>query len=117
MIELKEHVATLAPGLSSLAVALTPIFFLFWLMQPKVLVNPGIAALRVAGAASFEPFLQESPQSTEPPRRESPARLAQDDRQVRDAATSARHERSRTAQRLKTMKRAHAFAQYGEHRR
>src|SRR3954462_15096394 len=63
MTEIKERVAMLALCLSSLALALEPTFFLFWLMQPKVLITPGIGALRVAGAASFEPFLQESPQS------------------------------------------------------
>jgi hypothetical protein len=118
MRETKEHVTTLALGLSSLALALAPILFLFWLMQPKVLVNPGIGALRVAGAASFEPFFQESLQSAEPPRRESPARLAQDGPQVREAATSAKREQSRTAHRRQTMKRAHGFAQYsGGHQR
>lgn len=109
---IKERIATLALGLSSLALALSPIFFLFWLMQPKVLVNPGIGALRVARAASFEPFLQESSQSAEPLRQESPARLARP--QYPEAATSAqrepKREPSRLAQRRKTMKRAHGFA-------
>ena len=91
MREIKDRVATLVLGASSLALALAPIFFLFWLMQPKVLANPGIGALRVAGAASYEPFLHdaEPPQSAEPPRRESAARLTQHDPQYREAAISA----------------------------
>src|ERR1700742_2826821 len=89
MREMKERIATLALGLSSLGLALAPIIFLFWLMQPKVLINPGIGALRVAGAASFEPFLQQPPQAAESPRRESPARLAQNDPRVREATNSA----------------------------
>ena len=91
MREIKDRVTTLVLGASSLALALAPIFFLFWLMQPKVLANPGIGALRVAGAASYEPFLHdaEPPQSAEPPRRELAARLTQHDPQYREAAISA----------------------------
>ena len=120
MGEIKDRVATLVLGASSLALALAPIFFLFWLMQPKVLANPGIGALRVAGAASYEPFLHdaEPPQSAEPPRRESAARLTQHDPQYREAATSAQREPPRPAQSRKTIKRALGFAQYsGGHRR
>jgi hypothetical protein len=122
--EIKDRVTTLVLGASSLALAFAPVFFLFWLMQPKVLANPGIGALRVAGAASHEPFLHdvEPPQSAEPPRRESAARLTQHDPQYREAAISAqpepKREASRTAQPRKTIKRAHGFAQYsGGHRR
>jgi hypothetical protein len=122
--DIKDRVTTLLLSASSLALALAPIFFLFWLMQPKVLANPGIGALRVAGAASHEPFLQdaEPPQSAEPPRRESPPRLTQHDPQYREAAISAqpepKREASRTAQPRKTIKSAHGFAQYsGGHRR
>ena len=61
--DIKDRVTTLVLSASSLALAFAPIFFLFWLMQPKVLANPGISALRVAGAASYEPFLQDA----EPP--------------------------------------------------
>jgi len=116
--DIKDRVATLVLGASSLALAFAPIFFLFWLMQPKVLANPGIGALRVAGAAGYEPFLHdaEPPQSAEPPRRESAARLTQHDPQYREAAISAqresKREASRSAQPRKTMKRAHGFAQY-----
>jgi hypothetical protein len=124
MREIKGRVTTLVLGASSLALALAPIFFLFWLMQPKVLANPGIGALRVAGAASHEPFLHdaEPPQLAEPPRRESAARLTQLDPQYREAARSAQPEpkrkASRTAQPRKTIKRGHGFAQYsGGHRR
>jgi hypothetical protein len=116
--ETKEHVTTLALGLASLALALAPILFLFWLIQPKVLVNPGISALRVPKAASFEPFLQEPPQSVEPPRRESPARLTQNGPQVREAATSAQRQLPRPGQRRNTAKRAHGLAQNSSgHRR
>ena len=120
MGEIKDRVATLVLGASSLALALAPIFFLFWLMQPKVLANPGIGALRVAGAASYEPFLHDAelPQSAEPPRRESAARLTQHDPQYRAAAISAQREPPRPAQSRKTIKRAQGFAQYsGGHRR
>ena len=91
MRDIKDRVTTLVLGASSLALAFAPIFFLFWLMQPKVLANPGIGALRVAGAASYEPFLHdaEPPQSAEPPRRELAARLTQHDPQYREAAISA----------------------------
>src|SRR5882757_9160217 len=61
MREIKHGAATLTTGVASLALALAPLLLLFWLMQPKVLVNPGIGALRVAQAASWEPFLQEPP--------------------------------------------------------
>ena len=122
--DIKDRITTLALGASSLALAFVPIFFLFWLMQPKVLANPGIGALRVTGAAIFEPFLQdaEPPQSAEPPLRESAARLTQHDPQYRDAATSAQRGSkrgpSRSAQAHKTKKRAHGFAQnFGGHRR
>ena len=120
MKEIKDRATTLVLGASSLGLALAPIFFLFWLMQPKVLANPGIGALRVAGAASHEPFLHDAdpPQSAEPPRRESAARLTQYDPQYREAAISAQREPSRPAQSRKTVKRAHGFAQYsGGHRR
>ena len=124
MREIKDRATTLVLGASSLGLALAPIFFLFWLMQPKVLANPGIGALRVAGAASYEPFLDdaEPPQSAEPPRRELAARLTQHDPQYREAAISAqrvsKREPSRPAQPRKTIKRAHGFAQYsGGHRR
>ena len=124
MREIKDRATTLVLGASSLGLALAPIFFLFWLMQPKVLANPGIGALRVAGAASYEPFLHdaEPPQSAEPPRRESAARLTQHDPQYREAAISAqrvsKREPSRPAQSRKTIKRAHGLAQYsGGHRR
>ena len=120
MTEIKDRVTTLALGASSLALALAPIFFLFWLMQPKVLANPGVGALRLAGAASHEPFLDdaEPPQSAEPPRRESAARLTQHDPQYREAAISAQREPSRPAQPRRTVKRAHGFVQYsGGHRR
>jgi hypothetical protein len=124
MRQITDRTTTLVLGASSLALALAPIFFLFWLMQPKVLANPGIGALRVAGAARYEPFLHdaEPPQSAEPPRRESAARLTQHDPQYREAAISAqresKREASRSAQTRKTIKRAHRFAQYlGGHRR
>ena len=96
MTEIKDRVTTLALGASSLALALAPIFFLFWLMQPKVLANPGVGALRLAGTASHEPFLDdaEPPQSAEPPRRESAARLTQHDPQHREAAISAQRKRA-----------------------
>ena len=119
MKEIKDRATTLVLGASSLGLALAPIFFLFWLMQPKVLANPGIGALRVAGAASHEPFLHdaEPPQSAEPPRRESAARLTQHDPQYREAAISAQREPSRPAQSRKTIKSARDFAQYsGGHR-
>ena len=122
--EIKDRVTTLVLGGSSLALAFAPIFFLFWLMQPKVLANPGIGALRVAGAASYEPFLHdaEPPQSAEPPRRESAARLTQPDPQYREAAISAQRvserEPSRPVRPRKTIKPAHGFAQYSDgHRR
>jgi len=119
MKEIKDRATTLVLGASSLGLALAPIFFLFWLMQPKVLANPGIGALRVAGAASPEPFLHDAdpPQSAEPPRRESAARLTQYDPQYREAAISAQREPSRPAQSRKTIKSARDFAQYsGGHR-
>ena len=75
--DIRDRVTTLVLGASLLALAFTPIFFLFWVMQPKVLANPGIGALRVAVAASYEPFLHDAEPShfAEPPRRESAARL------------------------------------------
>jgi hypothetical protein len=98
---------------------MAPLLLLFWLMQPKVLANPGLSALRVAQAASWEPFLQEPPlresaQSAEPPRRQSPARLAQGGPQYRQPKTSAKtsakrelrasdRKRPRLAQKRKTM--------------
>jgi len=120
MSEIKHRAATLTTGVASLTLAMAPLLLLFWLMQPKVLSNPGIGALRVAQAASWEPFLQEpplqelplqvSPQSAQPPHRESPARLAQDGPQYRQPTTSAKRElhvsnrkQSRLAQKRKTM--------------
>ena len=58
--DFEDRVTTPVLSASSLALAFAPIFFLFWLMQPKVLANPGVSALRVAGAASYEPFLQDT---------------------------------------------------------
>ena len=116
--DFKDRVTTLVLSASSLALAFAPIFFLFWLMQPKVLANPGVSALRVAGAASFEPFLQdaEPPQSADLPRRESAASLTQVDPQYREAAISARHMSKRQppsrVRASKTIKRGHGFAQY-----
>ena len=113
--EIKRGITTLALGAASLALALAPLFLLFWLMQPKVLANPGIGALRVTQAASWEPFLQESPlkessQSAEPPHQESPAHLVQDGPQYRQPKTSAKRElrasnrkRPRLAQERNTM--------------
>ena len=115
MSEIKHGAATLTTGVASLTLAMAPLLLLFWLMQPKVLVNPGIGALRVAQAASWEPFLQElplqrSPQSAEPPYRESPASLTQGGPQYRQPRTSAQRElrasnrrRSRMAQKRKAM--------------
>jgi hypothetical protein len=115
MSEIKHGAATLAAGVAALTLAMAPLLLLFRLMQPKVLVNPGIGALRVAQAASWEPFLQElplreSPQSAQPPRRESPAGLAQDGPQYRQPQTSAKRglrasdrNRSRLARKRKTM--------------
>ena len=120
--DIQDRLTTLVLSASSLALAFAPIFLLFWLMQPKVLANPGISALRVAGAASYEPFLQdaEPPQSVEPPRRDSAARLTQQDPRYRDAPISARRVSKRepsTAVRPQTIKRAHGVAQYsGGHR-
>ena len=121
--DLTDRVTTLVLSASSLAVAFAPIFFLFWLMQPKVLANPGVSALRVAGAASYEPFLQdaEPPQLAEQPRRESAARLTQHDPQYREAAISAprvfKRGPPRPVRPRNTIKRAHGFAQYsGGHR-
>ena len=92
MREIKDGVTTVVLSASSLTLAFAPIFFLFWLMQPTVLANPGISALRVAGAASYEPFLQDAdpPQSAEPPLRGSAARLTQHDPQYREGAISAK---------------------------
>jgi hypothetical protein len=120
MSEIKDRVATLVLGAASLALALGPILLLFWLMQPKVLANPGIGALRLAGAASYEPFLHDVvlPQSAEPPRRESAARSTQHDPQYREAATSAQREPPRPVLSRKTIKRAQGVAQYsGGHQR
>ena len=116
MSEIKHGAATLTAGVASLTLAMAPLLLLFWLMQPKVLVNPGISALRVAQAASWEPFLQESPQSADPSHRVSPASLAQDGAHYRQPKTSAKRESkrepSRLAQPRRTMKRTHGFAQY-----
>ena len=117
MRDIKGRVTTLVLGASSLALALAPIFFLFWLMQPKVLANPGIGALRVAGAASYEPFLHDAEPShfAEPPRRESAARLTQHDPQYREAAISSQRvskPEPRPPVRLRKIKRAHGLAQY-----
>ena len=94
MTEIKHGAATLATGVASFALAMAPLLLLFWLMQPKVLVNPGIGALRVAQAASWEPFLREpeTPQAIEPPRRESAARLQQQHQQHRETKPSAKRE-------------------------
>ena len=104
MTEIKHGAATLTTGVASLTLAMAPLLLLFWLMQPKVLVNPGIGALRVAQAASWEPFLQE------PPLRESLASLAQDGPQYRQPETPAKRELrasnrkpSRLAQQRKTI--------------
>ena len=117
MSGIKHGAATLTLGVASLTLAMTPLLLLVWLMQPKVLANPGISALRIAQAASWEPFVQESLQSAELSHRESPASLAQDGPQYRQPKTSAeprpsKREASRRAQLRKTMKRAHGFAQY-----
>src|SRR5882757_891868 len=124
MSEIKHGAATLTTGIASLTLAMAPLLLLFWLMQPKVLVNPGIGALRVAQAASWEPFLQEpplqesplqvSPQSAQPRQQASPARLAQDGPQYRQRTTSAKtsakrelhvsnRKQSRLAQKRNTM--------------
>jgi hypothetical protein len=115
MSGIKHGAATLTTGVASLALAMAPLLLLFRLMQPKVLVNPGIGALRVAQAASWEPFLQQpplrkSPQSAQPRHQESPARLAQDGPRHHEPKASAKHElrasnrkRSRLAQEGKTM--------------
>jgi hypothetical protein len=118
--EIEERVTMLALGVSTLALGLTPICLLFWLMQPKVLANPGILALRVAGAASYEPFLH----AAEPshligmPRHESPARLAQGGLQYRKAMTSAQRKAervpSRPTQTRKTTKPTAGLAQYSD---
>jgi hypothetical protein len=96
MTEIKHGVATLTAGAASFALAMAPILLLFWLMQPKVLANPGIAALRVAQAASWEPFLREPEmlEAIEPPRRESAARLQQQQQhqQHRETKHSAKRE-------------------------
>src|SRR5258705_2989978 len=97
MSEIKYGAATLTIGVASSTVAMAPLLLLLWLMQPKVLVNPGIGALTVAQAASWEPFLQESPlqqspQSAEPLHQASPASLAQDGPQYRQPKTSAQRE-------------------------
>ena len=104
MNAIDDRMATLALGFSSFALAMAPILLLFWLMQPKVLANPGIGALGVAKAASWEPFLQE------PPLRESLASLAQDGPQYRQPETPAKRELrasnrkpSRLAQQRKTI--------------
>jgi hypothetical protein len=104
MSEIKHGAAMLTTGAASLTLAMAPLLLLFWLMQPKVLANPGMSALRVAQAASWEPFLQELPL------RGSPASLAQDGPQYRQPKTSAKRElrasnrkRSRLAQERKTM--------------
>jgi hypothetical protein len=112
MSGIKHGAATLTTGVASLALAMAPLLLLFRLMQPKVLVNPGIGALRVAQAASWEPFLQQPPlrKSPRPPHQESPARLVQDGPRHREPKTSAKHElrasnrkRSHLAQEGKTM--------------
>ena len=94
MTEIKHGAATLTTGVASFAFAMAPLFLLFWLMQPKVLANPGIGALRVAQAASWEPFLREpeTPEAIEPPRRESAARLAQEHPRYRKSKQSAKRE-------------------------
>src|SRR5712671_1647959 len=92
MSEIKHGAATLTTGVASLTLAMAPLLLLFWLMQPKVLSNPGIGALRVAQAASWEPFLRESPRSAESPHRGLPASLAQDGPQYRQPKTSAKRE-------------------------
>ena len=53
MSGIKRGAATLTTGVASLALAMAPLLLLFRLMQPKVLVNPGIGALKVAQAASW----------------------------------------------------------------
>ncbi|MEN3352609.1 MAG: hypothetical protein V7640_767 [Betaproteobacteria bacterium] len=112
MSEIKHRAATLTTGVASLTLAMAPLLLLFWLMQPKVLANPGIGALRVAQAASWEPFLQESPlrESPRSSHQKSPASLAQDGPQYRQPKTSAKRElrasdrkRFRLAQKRKTM--------------
>ena len=94
MTEIKHGAATLTTVVASFALAMAPLLLLFWLMQPKVLVNPGIGALRVAQAASWEPFLREpeTPEVIEPPRRESAARLAQERPRYRKPKQSAKRE-------------------------
>jgi hypothetical protein len=94
MSEIKHGVATLTTGVASFALAMAPLLLLFWLMQPKVLVNPGIGALAVAKAASWEPFLREpeTPEAIEPPRQESAARLTQEHPRYRKPKQSAKRE-------------------------
>ena len=122
--EIRDGTTTLALGASLLALALAPLFLLFWLMQPKVLANPGIGALRVAQAASWEPFLQESPlressQSAEPPHQESPASLAQDGPRYRQPKTSTKRElraSNRKRSRLTQMRKTPMSAREGSRR-
>jgi hypothetical protein len=108
---IKDRIATLALGCSSFALAMAPILLLFWLMQPKVLANPGISALSVAKAASWEPFLREpeTPEAVEPPRRESAARLAQQQhqqyRETKREARASNRRPSRNANGRKSNKR------------
>ena len=109
MSEIKHGAATLTIGIASSTLAMAPLLLLLWLMQPKVLVNPGISALTVAQAVSWEPFLQESPLQ-EPPHLKSPASLAQDGPQYRQSKASAQRDlrasnrkRPRLAQKRKTM--------------
>jgi hypothetical protein len=122
--DIKDRVTTWALGASSLVLAFVPIFFLFWLMQPKVLANPGMGALHVTRPTSYEPFLQDAEplQSEELPLRESAARLMQHDPEYRNAARSAQRDPKRgwprSAQVHKNIKRSQGFGEkFGGHRR
>src|SRR6266702_1356426 len=85
--EIKDLVVTLVLYLASFAFAAVPFLFLFWLMRPTVLANPGIGAYKAPPATRLEPppRKMESLESGEPPIQASLANFAQEYAQHQEA--------------------------------
>jgi hypothetical protein len=116
----KEHATTLIAFVGSSACALMPIVLVFWLMQPKVLANPG-TSMRLTPRAAFvdPPPVDLLDVAVEPPRQQSPVRLT-DQRPQHSAAKAAKkraafapdRQRIRTAHRRNDTARIQSYAPY-----
>jgi len=101
----RDHATTLAILLGSAALAFMPMLFLLWLMQPKVLANPGTTVRTMPRVVYAEPPPADLDllQAAETP--DVPAPLRQHEAQLRQAPSAEHHARAheRTA-RVRTRK-------------